>query len=201
MEITSYFHHTYLLNTFIVKNNTTNQALLIDPVTIDVELFELLDHLSLDLCGVLLTTGTPQSWHAIGCLQRIYGDLDVFSGNEDSNGHWVKEIEQFDVAGLTFQPIFIPGHHNDSILYYSSPILFTGTLLTAGLIEKADESYGRALLSYCLEETLQSLPSSTIILPSQGPPTTVKSELMINYDFLNREDEELTISSKLFSLD
>jgi hydroxyacylglutathione hydrolase len=201
MEITSYFHSSFLLNTFIIQNDTTNQALLLDPVSIEVEMFELLEQLSLELCGVLLTTSTSQSWHAIRCLKRIYGELSVYSGNEDQDSHWVKELEHFEAAGITFQPIFIPGLHNDSILYYSNPVLFTGTLLTAGLIEKADESYGRALLSYCMEETLRSLPSSTIILPSQGPPSSVKSELMVNFDFLNREDEELSISTKLFSLD
>jgi len=199
MEITSYFHSTYLLNTFIVHKADLKQAVLIDPIDIDVEIFELLESLSFEIAGVLLTSGSPHSWHAIESLRKIYGKLDVFSGSEDHHSHCVKELESFEVAEMKFQPIFIPGHHNDSLLYYSRPVLFTGTLLTAGLIEKADESYGRALLSQCLEETLNSLPKSTIILPSQGPPTSVKSELMVNYDFLNREDEETTLPIKHFS--
>ncbi len=204
MEVLSFFSTKHLQNTYIVHQEGNSQALLVDPMEIEVALFSLLESHSLTVGGIILTHVDDRKANAVRSLERIYGPIEKYGGNETietieiTN---VKELDDFSSCGFSLQPIFIPGHHSDALIYKIQNTLFTGDLISAGLIEKADESYGRALLIHCLEDTLKALPPTTIILPSHGPPTSVKTELETNYDFHHQEKSEVSISSKLFFID
>jgi glyoxylase-like metal-dependent hydrolase (beta-lactamase superfamily II) len=60
--------------------------------------------------------------------------------------------------------------------------LFTGDVVTAGLIGKTDSSYAKKTLVSGIKEKILSEDDSCIILPGHGPPTTVGAEKRINTD-------------------
>ncbi|NCN04626.1 MAG: hypothetical protein GW949_03235 [Spirochaetales bacterium] len=202
MEIHSYFSTNYLQNTYIINKKDRQETIILDPFEIEAPLFELLENLELEVTSVLLTHVDKQKWSSVQSLKRIYGTIEVYGGIDDDRKHdlvSVKELDFFETCGISVQPIFIPGHHSDSLMFRMDQFLFSGSLIGAGLIDKADESFGRALLIQCLQETFEELPKQTILFPSSGPPSSVGAELKTNYSFRHQERLTARISAKLFS--
>src|SRR5690606_32275153 len=185
MQVSSFFSTKHLRNTYVVHKSGAKNAVLVDPSEIEVSLFTLLERHNLVVESVLLTHADENYAGALKSLQKIYGELQIYGGADACAGVSmtnVKESEFFKASGLRIHPIFIPGHFSDALMYRIGGMLFSGALVGAGSIEKADESYGRALVVQCVEETFRSLPETMIVLPSQGPPTSVATELATNYD-------------------
>ncbi|KGE73745.1 MBL fold metallo-hydrolase [Spirochaeta lutea] len=191
MQAASYFSTKHLKNTYIISADNSNKTLLVDPFEIELPLFELLEKRGLIVDSVLLTHGDAQNVPALLSLPRIYGSISIYGGLDAIAGipiTNVKEMAAFRAADIEIEPIFLPGHHSDSIIYRIGSTLFTGELLEAGLVVKADESYGRALLIQCIKETLFSLPKEMVILPSQGPPSSIGIEIETNDDLQGTEE-------------
>jgi hydroxyacylglutathione hydrolase len=84
------------------------------------------------------------------------------------------------VGPLTIQPEGMSGHYTPSLCYLieglSVPVLVTGDALFAGSVGGCPtvERYWDAL--EILEDLLETLPDSTVLLPGHGPATTLGEE-------------------------
>jgi len=89
----------------------------------------------------------------------------------------LKGEETFELAGLSFETVDVPGHSPGHVAYATDGALFSGDVLFAG-------SVGRTDLPFADWDTLVSsirllfdrFPPETLVYPGHGPATTLGAE-------------------------
>jgi glyoxylase-like metal-dependent hydrolase (beta-lactamase superfamily II) len=125
--------------------------------------------------------------HGLRTLKRIY-NAEVFAVNQSIMSHkttMVKDGDIIEIAGFTVEVISVPGHSSDSVVYCIHGMLFTGDVLTAGLVGSTASAYGAATQMHKLRSRLLSLPGDYLVLPGHGPPSTLEAERRFNTDIFN----------------
>lgn len=204
MRLSSYFNATQLRSTYILSERGSDLAILVDPCEFKLPLFNLLEQRELKVGSVLLTQIEEGDIAALRALSTVYGDVKIYAGSDFCGGLPcvnLKGQSNVEVCGLTVNPVFVPGYRSDQLMYQVDNLLFTGSLVSAGTVAKADESFGRALIIQNIEETFRSLAGEMIILPQFGPPSSVSTELAINHDFRNQDRAFVKASAHRFTFD
>ncbi len=185
-KVLIYFTPETLSNSYILYEEGSHSAVVIDPRVFDLPLFDLLESHELSISAVLLTHADDKAAHAIRTMQSVY-DFAIFGGS-DTIEHLpmrnIKPVNQFEAGGFGVESIFLPGHYMDSLVYLIGDYLFPGDIISAGNFVEADSNYGQALLIQCFKETMQEMPEHTLILPAYGPPSSIKIELETNIHLL-----------------
>jgi glyoxylase-like metal-dependent hydrolase (beta-lactamase superfamily II) len=89
--------------------------------------------------------------------------------------------ETVDVAGLTFRVHSVPGHSPAHVAYATDGCLFSGDVLFAGSVGRADlpgASWDALLES--IRSLVDLYPPETVVYPGHGPATTLGAELARN---------------------
>ena len=162
-------------------------AIIIDPGSIEGIIPKTIENNNYNLAAVLVTHDHPHHVKGIRTLKRIY-DVEIFGINQNIQEHKatrVKDGDKINLAGFDIEVISIPGHSSDSAVFLIGTMLFTGDVLTAGLVGTTSSSYGAATQMNKLRERLLSLPGDYIILPGHGPPSTLEAERRFNTDIIN----------------
>lgn len=183
LQLYTYFSSETMMNTYVIWHWNRREAILIDPVVMDAGLFEILESNNLEITAVLLTHAHEGQFKAVKTIPKIYHTARLYGGSNsiyDIPVENLQETPEVNAAGFPVNPIFLPGHHSDSLLYQIEGLLFTGDMLSAGSLAIADASYGRALLCHCIKESLFAMSDHTLVLPLYGPPTTIGIEKETN---------------------
>ena len=162
-------------NCYLVVNEISNQAIIIDPGKITKEIIARIEDNHLNLAAVLITHNHGSHADGLKTLRKIYSPK-VFAADwtvaaNDTTvitGDGTTQIEGMQVSYLT-----IPGHTSDSVVYKIGSILFTGDVLLSGEIGKTNSSYSEYILRSNIEHKIFSQLDSTILMPGHGPPTTL----------------------------
>jgi len=181
------FSNCYILGADETDKAETNAAIIVDPGSMETVTLETIENNNLDVKAVLVTHDHQSHVRGLRTLKRIY-DAEVFAVNQSVMDHKtivVKDGDIFNVAGFTAEVISIPGHSSDSVVYRIRGMLFTGDVLTAGLVGSTASAYGAATQMNKLRSRLLSLPGDYIVLPGHGPPSTLEAERRFNTDILN----------------
>ena len=115
-------------NCYLVVNEISNQAIIIDPGKITKEIIARIEDNHLNLSAVLITHNHGSHADGLKTLRKIYSPK-VFAADwtvaaNDTTvitGDGTTQIEGMQVSYLT-----IPGHTSDSVGYKIGSILFTG---------------------------------------------------------------------------
>jgi hydroxyacylglutathione hydrolase len=89
--------------------------------------------------------------------------------------------ETFDLAGVSFQALLIPGHSPAHLAYYAAGALFSGDLLFAGSVGRTDlpgADWDQLLESIRL--LADRFPPETVVCSGHGSETTLGAELARN---------------------
>lgn len=100
--------------------------------------------------------------------------VDIQTKTTEMRGNW---------GGLEWIARYVPGHSNDSVVYYlpKEGVLFSGDTIFAQSIGRTDLPGGdMTLLLSNLRKHVLSLPPKTAILPGHGHDTTVELEERTN---------------------
>lgn len=162
-------------NCYLVVNEISNQAIIIDPGKITKEIIARIEDNHLNLAAVLITHNHGSHADGLKTLRKIYSPK-VFAADwtvaaNDTTvitGDGTTQIEGMQVSYLS-----IPGHTADSVVYSIGSILFTGDVLLSGEIGKTNSSYSEYILRSNIEHKIFSQLDSTILMPGHGPPTTL----------------------------
>ena len=162
-------------NCYLVVNEISNQAIIIDPGKITKEMIARIEDNHLNLAAVLITHNHGSHADGLKTLRKIYSPK-VFAADwtvaaNDTTvitGDGTTQIEGMKVSYLS-----IPGHTADSVVYSIGSILFTGDVLLSGEIGKTNSSYSEYILRSNIEHKIFSQLDSTILMPGHGPPTTL----------------------------
>jgi hydroxyacylglutathione hydrolase len=89
--------------------------------------------------------------------------------------------ETFEVAGITFETLRVPGHSPAHLAFYADTTLFSGDVLFAGSVGRTDLPHSDwETLVESIRTLMQRLPPETVVYPGHGPPTTLGAELARN---------------------
>ena len=162
-------------NCYLVVNEISNQAIIIDPGNITKEIIARIEDNHLNLSAVLITHNHGSHADGLKTLRKIYSPK-VFAADwtvaaNDTTvitGDGTTQIEGMQVSYLT-----IPGHTSDSVVYKIGSILFTGDVLLSGEIGKTNSSYSEYILRSNIEHKIFSQLDTTVLMPGHGPPSTL----------------------------
>lgn len=175
MKIYFHLNEGGFSNCYLVVDEVSNQAIIIDPGKITKEIIARIEDNHLNLAAVLITHNHGSHADGLRTLRKIYSPK-VFAADwavaaNDTTvitGDGTTEIEGIQVSYLT-----IPGHTSDSVIYGIGSILFTGDVLLSGEIGKTNSSYSEYILRSNIEHKIFSQLESTILMPGHGPPSTL----------------------------
>jgi len=95
----------------------------------------------------------------------------------------LKGESSFEIDGLKFEVLHVPGHSPDSLAFYlpEEKLLFGGDALFAGAVGRTDLPGGNhEQLMTAIREKLYPLPDEVIVYPGHGPATTIGEEKRSN---------------------
>jgi glyoxylase-like metal-dependent hydrolase (beta-lactamase superfamily II) len=190
-----YFHYCSFgfSNCYVLGDEDSPDTVIIDPGSMDEQLLECIESNNFNPKAVLVTHDHIGHVHGLRTLMRIY-QPEVFAINNqvmDIKTRLVKDGDKIDIGRFRVEVISIPGHSADSVVYRIGSMLFTGDVLTVGLVGTTDSSYGAATQMSKLRSRLLSLPGDYTIFPGHGPPSTLEAERRFNVS-INKYGETQT---------
>jgi glyoxylase-like metal-dependent hydrolase (beta-lactamase superfamily II) len=89
--------------------------------------------------------------------------------------------ERFELAGIEFETLTVPGHSPAHLAYLAEGCLFSGDVLFQGGVGRVDLPGGDwATLVESIRRLMDTLPPDTVVYPGHGPRTTLGVELARN---------------------
>lgn len=174
-----YYHYNAggFSNCYIVANEKTNEAIIIDPGKVTDDIISQIENNNLTLSAILVTHNHGSHVHGLNTLRKIYtpkiyaADWEVAKDDTTvlSNDGVIK-IAKFEVKYMT-----LPGHTSDSVVYKIGNALFTGDVIGAGNTGSTSSSYSRFILETNIKNKIFSLDDGTVIFPGHGPLSTLEA--------------------------
>jgi glyoxylase-like metal-dependent hydrolase (beta-lactamase superfamily II) len=181
------FSNCYILGQDDTDDGKQSAAIMIDPGTMENVTLEAIENNNFDLKAVLITHDHIHHVRGLRTLKRIY-NAEIYAVNHSILDHKttiVKDGDRLIIAGFPVEVISIPGHSSDSVVYKIGNLLFSGDVLTAGLVGSTASAYGATTQMNKLRSRLISLPGDYIVLPGHGPPSTMEAERRFNLNIIN----------------
>jgi len=178
------FSNCYILGMDNAVKNQPNAAIIIDPGSMEKSVLDIIENNNFDLKAALITHEHLNHVQGLRTLNKIYnaGVIAINQNIMDQKTTRIKDGDKLIVGGFTIDVISIPGHSADSVVYKIGDMLFTGDVLTAGLVGSTASAYGAATQMNKLRSRLLSLPGDYVVLPGHGPPSTLEAERRYNVD-------------------
>jgi hydroxyacylglutathione hydrolase len=191
-------------NCYIVGDEATKEAMLIDPGVDGKRILKKIESLGLKIKLIVLTHGHPDHIGALkevkdatGAAVAIHPEDAMYIEGGMGGGfgfsrqtptkpdRLLKDGDFVEIGSLHFLVIHTPGHTQGGICLYGDGVIFTGDTLFRYGIGRYDMpgGNGRQLLDN-IATKLMILPENTIAYPGHGEETTIGDEKEGN-PFLN----------------
>jgi len=184
------FSNCYILGTEDAGKDRQNSAIIVDPGSMENVTLQIIENNNFDLKAVLITHDHLNHVRGLRTLKRIY-NAEIFAVNQyimEQKTNIVKDGDRIGIADFFVEIISIPGHSSDSVVYRIDNMLFTGDVLTAGLVGSTASAYGATTQMNKMRSRLLSLPGDYVVLPGHGPPSTLEAERRFNADIFRYEE-------------
>jgi glyoxylase-like metal-dependent hydrolase (beta-lactamase superfamily II) len=188
-----YFHLNLesFSNCYLITNDETMEAIIIDPCKLYGKLLKQLEDGPYKLAAVFVTHNHSSHTRGISTLLKI-SSPKIYAADYDvvpAATTVLKDDGVLSAAGLEVRYASVPGHSFDSMLYQIGHVLFTGDVLSAGLIGGTNSSYAKRTLISNIHTKILSASDDCTILPGHGPPSSVAAEKLFNSDLNDLQDE------------
>jgi glyoxylase-like metal-dependent hydrolase (beta-lactamase superfamily II) len=182
-------------NCYVVSDDATGEAMVIDPGDEPDRIIELSE--GLDVKYIVLTHAhfdhagaVPELKEATGASIALHpADKKAYSIVTEQAAFWgfqsdpmpepdilLAEGDELNLGGTTFRVLHTPGHSPGCICLVGGGVLFSGDTLFKGSVGRTDfpgGSIGELKASF---RRLLELPPETAVLPGHGPATTIAGE-------------------------
>ena len=191
-------------NSYVVINEETKEAVIIDPAKLSKKMREYIDGEGLQVKAILLTHAHFDHIMGIDEVIQAYGEMPVYVEENDlellnhaelnesktytkgysyAGGDVIHGGEVLSLIGQEFQVIHTPGHTAGGVCYYveNAGVLFSGDTLFRASIGRFDfkTSSETALIS-SVKDKLFLLPDETIVYPGHMSATKIGFEKEVN---------------------
>ena len=186
---------SYQENAYIIINEETREALIIDPGDEGKSLVSYLKGLNVKLQYILLTHGHLDHVGAVDEVREAFNipayisEVDmkyierrkVAFGQMKRADFFLKEGDDLSFGNLPIKIFETPGHSKGSLSYLIDNVLYVGDVLFQGSIGRTDLPGGEfnELIS-SIKDKLMKLPGNTRVMPGHGPETTLSQEKSFN---------------------
>jgi glyoxylase-like metal-dependent hydrolase (beta-lactamase superfamily II) len=173
-------------NCYLITNSETREALIIDPCKITSALLNQIEDDHFELTCVLVTHNHTKHLRGLEMLRKIYSP-NVYAADYEVAGNStiiIKDSGMIHEAGFDIQFISAPGHSFDSMCYKIAQVIFTGDVITAGLIGNTDSNYAKHTLISNIETKIFCHDDFYVLMPGHGPPVTIGAEKKANMEFV-----------------
>ncbi len=194
------------VNCYIVEDEQTKEAMVIDPGDDAAEILKVIDSRKLKVRYIINTHAhfdhvgaNGQVKDATGAEILIHEQDDALLGatkdqarmfgmtapSSPKADRYVKHGDVITAGGISLRVLHTPGHSSGGISLAGGGVVFTGDALFAGSIGRTDLFGGDLMtLITSIRENLLSLPDETVVLSGHGPRSTIGEERREN-PFLN----------------
>jgi glyoxylase-like metal-dependent hydrolase (beta-lactamase superfamily II) len=196
-------------NCFVLADEATNEALVVDPGDNATELLKQFSEHDFNVTGVLAThhhldhsggvhellealpdakfymhrLDYPQIAQSVATAATWYGHAVTPPREPD---RFIEHGDTIDVGGHSISALHCPGHTPGSLCLYVDGMVLTGDVLFQGSIGRSDFPGGDAeTLIRSIHEHLLTLPDETTVLPGHNQPSTIGTEREQNPFLLN----------------
>lgn len=192
-------------NSYLVVDESTGDAVLIDPGDEPERLLEMLAESGATLRAIWLTHAHIDHIGAIEAIRRVYpvpvhlhpADRPVYDAQSFFAEAYALPFEQpgppdvelehegtVSVGTLTFRVLHTPGHAPGHVIYHGNGVILGGDLLFAGSVGRTDLPLADPARMAESLRLVSTLPPETVVHPGHGDATTIAEELRSN-PFLN----------------
>lgn len=190
-----YYHYSLegFSNGYLVGNEKTGEAIVIDPGVMNKELLEHIEKNKFRIDAVLVTHNHESHHRGLETLLRIYNPR-VYAADAELNGRKTVLLQgdgTFAAAGFAVRYFAAPGHSPDSLMFQIEQVLFTGDALSAGRLGVTNNVYGTRNLKTHLKNKMLSQDDAVIIMPGHGPPSSVGAERLFNFELMQVGNDEV----------
>ena len=182
-------------NCYILEDDQTNLAAVIDPGDEPELIQEALEKEGVEVRYLLLTHGHYDHTTAVPALHRVYPQADIYIHQADANGAGstlfplagevddLKLYDEGDVIRLgdhEIQVLHTPGHSPGSVTLKVEDVLFTGDTLFAGSCGRTDFPGGSMEKMMASLRRLGQLEGDLRVLPGHMEASTLDRERRTN---------------------
>lgn len=188
----------YAANSYIVMDENTKDALIIDPGDDYLSIKHSISKLEANPKYIFITHGHIDHTGAVAELRHLY-KIPVCINEKDEylimNGGYmfgnpqncgpadikIEENDTFHIGNMELKCIETPGHSEGGMCFLIDNVVFTGDTLFQSSIGRTDFTGGDFdTIIDSIKTKLLTLPDETIVLPGHGPETTIKAEKVYN---------------------
>lgn len=157
-------------NCYIVVDEKTKEAVIIDPGDEPEKIFNAIKENGLKPKFILLTHKHPDH---IGALKDMENVLDI---KDDKVGPWQLEGPTLSLGNLKIKVIETPGHSEESVCFIIGKNIFSGDTLFKGGIGRTDLEGGDYNEIKKSLKRLMDFPDYFKVFPGHGEETTIGKE-------------------------
>ena len=181
-----YFHYASnsFSNTYLVGNEVTGQAVIVDPSVMNETILYHIEDNRFSLEAVLVTHRHAGHTSALKTICKIYAPR-VYAAETEIEG--IRAISlagdgSFQEAGFNIAYMSMPGHSPDSLFFRIENVVFTGDTILAGRLGPSPNTLALKNIIKNVKNKLLNQDRNIVLMPGHGPPTTIGAELLFNVD-------------------
>jgi hydroxyacylglutathione hydrolase len=189
-------------NCYLLGDEETRRAVVVDPGSDAPVILELVHHHGLQVETIVATHG---HWDHVGAVRPLKqatgarflappGDMELIRNASasallmgvvvdpppDPDG-FLEEGDVLRIGGLELRVLSAPGHTPGHVILVGPGFAFVGDVVFAGSVGRTDFPGGDwDILMESIRTKVLTLPDETVLYPGHGPPTSVRRERLSN---------------------
>ena len=202
MKIETFAVGPLQVNCYIVYDETTKEAMVIDPGDEPDMIMDIIEGAGLKVKFILLTHGHFDHVGAVDDMKELTGapilihrnDKEIYSqanahafmwgvriGNPPEPDKFIEEGDDITLGRLHFKVLHTPGHTPGGICLYGIGTVFSGDTLFRDSIGRTDLPGGDMIAMGNSFRRLMELPADTVVCSGHGSKTTIGREKQENF--------------------